>query len=344
MREPEAQYVLIMETSASMDSHNQWKWVNKAAQKFIRYDLPLHSNLAIVTFSNQSRVAHVMSAIHSDEARARLADTVPDKYHLSHTDVKCLLCGVQQAIQEVLRGNMAGAHLVLLTRGSPDTLSISDEQTIEDYVKYYHLKVSSILIPESQKLPLGINIYLHTLLATSMTTRRPLLTMSTSMTIMLNIIMKMIFIVPFAAFYDSIAQASGGTSHVIPQINAGHSSMEIYVNLMHAFTDLLSSETSTHLPIGIHEKLIAMTGFGNSGDDFTIDTTLGRETTFGIYVEDEEDHLIKSVSFTDSKGFLYGPYTSMSSLYDIINLKTINFPVGEAPPFDDVGLLNFCPG
>ena len=90
-----------METSSSMDIHNQWKWINKAAQKFIRYDLPLHSNLAIVTFSNNSRVAHVMSAIHSEEARARLADTVPDKYHLAHTDVKCLLCGVQQAIQEV---------------------------------------------------------------------------------------------------------------------------------------------------------------------------------------------------------------------------------------------------
>ena len=93
-----------METSSSMDIHNQWKWINKAAQKFIRYDLPLHSNLAIVTFSNNSRVAHVMSAIHSEEARARLADTVPDKYHLAHTDVKCLLCGVQQAIQEVKFG------------------------------------------------------------------------------------------------------------------------------------------------------------------------------------------------------------------------------------------------
>jgi hypothetical protein len=57
---------------------------------------------------------------------------------------------------------------------------------------------------------------------------------------------------------------------------------------------------------------------------------------FGIYVDDEEDHLIRSVTFTDTKGFLYGPYTSMSSLYDIINLKTVNFPVGEAPPFDDV--------
>ncbi len=103
VRQPETKYVLIMETSGSMDHDNQWKWINKAAQKFIRYDLPLHSNLAIVTFSNGSKVAHGMSAIHSDEARARLADTVPDKYHLTQSDVKCLLCGVKQAIQDVLR-------------------------------------------------------------------------------------------------------------------------------------------------------------------------------------------------------------------------------------------------
>ena len=110
--------------------------------------------------------------------------------------------------------------------------------------------------------------------------------------------------------------------------------METYVDLMHAFTNLLKDAP---LPIDIHEELIPMTGYESTIGTFTVDTTLGRDTTFGIYVEDEEDHLIKSVSFTDSKGFLYGPYTSMSSLYDIINLKTINFPVGQAPPFDDVG-------
>jgi calcium-activated chloride channel regulator 4 len=297
VREPETQYVLIIETSASMDNHNQWKWINKAAQKFIRYDLPLHTNLAIVTFSNDSKLEHSMSAIHSDEARARLADTVPDKYHLSHSgDVKCLLCGVQQAIQEVLRGNMAGAHLVLVTRGSADTLSISDEQTIEDYVKYYHIKVSSILMPESEKLPL--------------------------------------------AFYDSIAQSSGGISHVVPNIN--RKSMQVYVDLMHAFSGLLLDETP-HLPVVLHEELIPMTGYSSSTGTFTVDTTLGRGTTFGIYVDDEEDHLIKSVTFTDSKGFLYGPYTSMSSLYDIINLKTVNFPVGEEPPFDDVRIFSRFP-
>ncbi len=80
-------------------------------------------------------------------------------------------------------------------------------------------------------------------------------------------------------------------------------------------------------------------GHSSSIGRFTVDTTLGRDTTFGIYVDDEEDHLIKSVTFTDSKGFLFGPYTSMSSLYDIINLKTVNFPVGDAPPFDDVSAV-----
>ena len=50
-----------------MDNHGQWKWINKAAQKFIRYDLPINSNLAIVTFSNNSKVEHSMIQVHSDQ-------------------------------------------------------------------------------------------------------------------------------------------------------------------------------------------------------------------------------------------------------------------------------------
>ena len=50
-----------------MDTHGQWKWINKAAQKFIRYDLPVNSNLAIVTFSNESKVEHNMVQVHSDQ-------------------------------------------------------------------------------------------------------------------------------------------------------------------------------------------------------------------------------------------------------------------------------------
>ena len=39
--------------------------------------------------------------------------------------------------------------------GSGDTLSISDEQSIDEYVKYYHIKVSAILVPNDERLPMA---------------------------------------------------------------------------------------------------------------------------------------------------------------------------------------------
>ena len=202
VRDPEPQYVLIVEKSADLDNHGQWKWINKAAQKFIRYDLPPNAKLAIVTFSNTSKVEHPMTKVNSDVVRARLADTIPDKYHLAHTDIKCLLCGVHKAIHDVLRNDMAGAHLVIISRGSPDTLSLSDEQTIEEYIKYYQIEVSTILIPNGDKQPL--------------------------------------------AFYDSISQISGGISHVVKSSRYtktnSRRSIEVYLELMHAFSSLVSGE------------------------------------------------------------------------------------------------------
>jgi hypothetical protein len=63
---------------------------------------------------------------------------------------------------------------------------------------------------------------------------------------------------------------------------------------------------------------------------------MGRDTVFGILVENDEDHQIKSIKFTDEDGSVFGPYTKMSSILDGINLKTINFPIGETTPFDEV--------
>ena len=58
---------------------------------------------------------------------------------------------------------------------------------------------------------------------------------------------------------------------------------------------------------------------------------------FGVLVRDDEEHHIKAITFTDSSGRVFGPFTKMSSMFDDINLKTINFPVGQRPPFDEVG-------
>ncbi len=43
VREPKVKYVLLMESSSSMIKQNLWKWVSKAAQKFIRHDLKDHT-------------------------------------------------------------------------------------------------------------------------------------------------------------------------------------------------------------------------------------------------------------------------------------------------------------
>ena len=63
---------------------------------------------------------------------------------------------------------------------------------------------------------------------------------------------------------------------------------------------------------------------------------LGLDTVFGILVPDDEEHHIKSVVFRDEEENSFGPFTKMSSTMDDVNLKTINFPIGLRPPFDEV--------
>ncbi len=117
VREPEPQYVLVMETTEAMDAHGQWRWVNRAAQKFIRYDLPDDARVAIVGFSNTSEIRSEMTRVRDLDTRARLADSVPDKYHLSKAKSQNLLAGVQTAVHQVLGNDVGGAHIIIVSRG-----------------------------------------------------------------------------------------------------------------------------------------------------------------------------------------------------------------------------------
>ena len=61
--------------------------------------------------------------------------------------VRCVICGVQIAMDQVLRNMQAGGHLIIITRGDDRTLSKDDEEIIADYDKYYNIRcvVSSSL-------------------------------------------------------------------------------------------------------------------------------------------------------------------------------------------------------
>ena len=289
VREPPTKYVLAIETSSSMSVNDNWRWIHKAAHKFIRYDLPVNSNLAILTFSSQVKIEHPLVQVTSDAVRARLADTIPGKYHLSTTEETCMACALQDTLEEVVKDNVAGTHFIILT--SANHKSDDDLQMLEKQAKSNQIKISSILIPSTFR----------------------------------------------TTFYDHISKETGGRSFQLSDTGYG---LNLLYDLNKAFSQILKDENihPSESAETVHVAEYYSSDMDESDGAFIIDSSLGRDTIFGIYVEDEEDHLIKSVEFQDSSGTVYGPYTKMSSAFDPVNIKTINY-VGKNPPFGNVSIL-----
>ena len=95
----------------------------------------------MVSFSNQSKVETGLTLVRG--SRNHLADIIPDKYRLARDDGRCVLCGVNTAMTEVLGKHKEGAHIIVITRGSSDTLNIQDEVALKEYVEYYQVDIVS---------------------------------------------------------------------------------------------------------------------------------------------------------------------------------------------------------
>ena len=79
-------HVLGVQTTENMMT--RIKWVNKAAQALIRYDLGDMTELGVVTFNNISRTEHSLVTLDTEEQREKVADTVPGKYQLAGHSVE----------------------------------------------------------------------------------------------------------------------------------------------------------------------------------------------------------------------------------------------------------------
>ena len=90
VKEQPPKYILLLETSSSMADNDDWKFINKAVQKLIRYDLPDSALLAVITFSNQSKLEVPLTRVGG--SRNHLADAIPDKYRLDKGEERCVLC------------------------------------------------------------------------------------------------------------------------------------------------------------------------------------------------------------------------------------------------------------
>ena len=310
-REAAPRYVLALDTSARMAATGRWAWVRKAAHRFIRASLPVSSSLAVLTFARAAvRLEHAMVAVTSDQVRTVLADTIPGRYHLEDTEdaaadsIAVSADSVASVLDTAasLTSDLAGLHVILVTTAAAS--SPDQQRRVEDSLASSSIKLSTIIVPSQ--------------------TTRPHQNYEAT------------------AFYDTISQQSGGRSFKLTETGYG---IDLLVGLNQAFSQVLRAE-APRLEAGEIAETVHMSEHysnnnNNNSEDsesagaFVIDESLGRDTIFGIYVQDEEDHLIKSVTFRDSDGNTYGPFTKMSSALDPFNIKTINY-VGEEPPFGNV--------
>ena len=143
VREATPAHVLVLEISASMAENDDWKFINKAAHKLIRYDLPDSASLGVVSFSNESKMEAPLTLVRG--SRNHLADIIPDKYRLAKDEGRCVLCGVNTAMTQVLGEHKEGAHIIIVTRGTTDTLSMKDEIALKEYMEYYQVFIFFII-------------------------------------------------------------------------------------------------------------------------------------------------------------------------------------------------------
>ena len=57
------------------------------------------------------------------------------------------LLPIEAAVRQVLNGDEAGAHVIVVTRGDNDTLNFADQNEILELAKSYQVRFSSLLVP-----------------------------------------------------------------------------------------------------------------------------------------------------------------------------------------------------
>ncbi|CAB4064686.1 CLCA3_4 [Lepeophtheirus salmonis] len=298
VREPIKKYLFFVEASSTVANSGLWKWISKATQNLIRYDLPEGSEISIVTYSNETFVMAKSAILKNNKIRGQLADRMPSKQQVKASSEKSFVSvAFDFIISNKLGLDSSGTKIVIIKRDSDeDGLNREWEQKLINYTRRNQVQFSTILFRDSH----------HGTIQPS-------------------------------PFYDSLSELSGGKTFVY-DLNVQTSS---YFNIMSSLKDIIildSDSKSRNVPRIIHSSVSK--GLEPLESSFYVDTFVGKETIFGILVNDAENHKVKSVTFWDESGNSYGPYQSLSSEYNVINMKTINFlQIAKKPPFDDVSYL-----
>ena len=134
-------HVVAIQTTADMINHI--KWVNKAAQAMIRYDMMDNSQLSVVSFNNVSKVEHGMVELTGETVRETVADTIPGKYQLAGHNQTCLSCMLEHVVQTVLGNRTEEVNIVIVVKLGQDIGNLEDIGGIVGSARISFLSLSS---------------------------------------------------------------------------------------------------------------------------------------------------------------------------------------------------------
>ena len=134
-------HVVAIQTTADMINHI--KWVNKAAQAMIRYDMMDNSQLSVVSFNNVSKVEHGMVELTGETVRETVADTIPGKYQLAGHNQTCLSCMLEHVVQTVLGNRTEEVNIVIVVKLGQDIGNLEDIEGIVGSARISFLSLSS---------------------------------------------------------------------------------------------------------------------------------------------------------------------------------------------------------
>ena len=134
-------HVVAIQTTADMINHI--KWVNKAAQAMIRYDMMDNSQLSVVSFNNVSKVEHGMVELTGEAVRETVADTIPGKYQLAGHNLTCLSCMLEHVVGTVLANRTEEVNIVIVLKLGQDIGNLEDIGGIVGSARISFLSLSS---------------------------------------------------------------------------------------------------------------------------------------------------------------------------------------------------------
>eukprot|EP00095_Tigriopus_kingsejongensis_P007044 maker-scaffold146_size311726-snap-gene-1.20 protein:Tk07044 transcript:maker-scaffold146_size311726-snap-gene-1.20-mRNA-1 annotation:"epithelial chloride channel" len=283
-------FVIALENSEAMNENAHWDMIRRACKKFILYDAPPESSVALVLFNQGAHIAHALARLDHRETRQGLAVQIKNKYSLSPRNSSCVRCGIVralEALESASHSSAMGANVIVISQGLSSNLGLEDENEVMDLAAQHRLRISSIAIPKLPQVDISLPL-------------------------------------------ERVAHKTGGLSYFIPETASDQSHLATYVHLVDAFREIQARSTMDGPFLIYEKSLPSISGSeSEESGSFVIDKYVGRDTQFNVFATNREEGFLKSISVIDRRGQQYRGIHDTLAAFRTLSVYKVPFELDE---------------